>query len=65
MISTACRRGFSAAVLAPYVVKGFVKSGFSLDLLLIFHGMTCLPRQIVELFEAVHRCPEPRSEGVQ
>src|SRR5499427_7582961 len=27
--------------------------------------MTCLPRQTVELFEAVHRCPEPRSEGVQ
>jgi hypothetical protein len=40
VISTAYRRGFSA-VLAPHVAKGFVTSGLSLDLLLIFHGMTC------------------------
>ena len=32
-------------------------SGLSLDLLLIIHGMTCLPRQIVELFEGRPRLP--------
>ncbi|SRR6266566_4806698 len=67
VISTAYRRGFSAAVRAPHVAEGFVTSGLSLDLdlLLIFHAMTCLLRQMVELSEAIHHCPEPGSEGVQ
>jgi hypothetical protein len=41
VISTAyCR-----AVRAPHVAEGFVASGLSLDLLLIFHGMTCVSRR--------------------
>ena len=65
LIGTAYRCSFSAAVRAPHVAKGFVTSGLSLNLLLIFQGMTCLPRQMVELFEAVRCRPEPRSEGVK
>jgi hypothetical protein len=36
--------------IMPSVAEGFVASGLSLDLLPIFHGMTCLPRQMVELY---------------
>jgi len=45
------------------MLVGVRRKWIVVGLLLIFHSMTCLPRQIVELFEAVHRRPEPRSEG--
>src|SRR5215468_4942284 len=48
-----------------HMLVGVRRKRIVVGLLLIFHSMTCLPRQILELFEAVHRCPEPRSEGVQ
>jgi hypothetical protein len=64
VIDTAYRRAFRRQ-RELHMLLGFLTSGLSLDLLLIFHGMSCLPRQMVELFEAVHRCPQPRIEGVQ
>jgi len=59
VIDTAYRRPFRRLRELHMLLRASSQVESSLGLLPIFHGITRLCRQMVELFEAVHRRPEP------